>query len=197
MRELAVQDRPPVQTARSGDRLLGREAHLWLLAVAAIGAMTAWLALLQRPWLPEGHLRLWNWDLSLANNSQHLADGYSLLHISFGALIWAILRRFNPTLSRARLTLTVAASAASWEAIENLPAVVALFNPPASEPSYGGDSIVNALGDAAFACAGFSLAKNLSGNELWLLIAAIELACAVLIGDGLLWGSAQLTGLTS
>lgn len=192
MPELAIQDRPPVQTARSGDRLLGQEVHLWLLAVAAIGAMTAWLALLGRPWLPEGHLRLWNWDLSLAHNSQHLAD----LHVSSGALIWALLRRFNPTLSGARLALAVAASAASWKAIENLPAVVCLFNPPASGPIYGGDSIVNALGDAAFACAGFVLAMKLSWDWLWLLIAAIELACAVLIGDGLLWGIARLAKST-
>ena len=141
-------------------------------------------------------MRLWNWDLSLAHNSQHLADGYSLLHVSFGALIWALLHRFNPTLSGARLALAVAASAASWEAIENLPAVVALFNPPALGPTYGGDSIVNALGDAAFACAGFALAMKLSWNGLWMLIAAIELACAVLIGDGLLLGVARLTKLT-
>ena len=37
---------------------------------------------------------------------------------------------------------------------------------------------------------------KLSRNGLWLLIAAIELACAVLIGDGLLWGIARLTKFT-
>lgn len=196
MPELAVHARSLAETNRSGDRRPGGEVHLWLLAIAAIGGMTGWLALLGRPWWPEGPLRLWNGDLSLAHDSQHLADGYSLLHVSFGALIWALLHRLNPSLSGARRALAVAASAAFWEAIENLPAVVALFNSPSSGPTYGGDSIVNSLGDAAFACAGFALAMKLSRRGLWLLIAAIELACAMLISDGLLWGVLRLAKLT-
>lgn len=157
--------------------------------------MIAWLALLGRPLGPEGPLRLWNSDLGPAHNSQHLADGYSLLHLSFGALVWALLRRFNPALGGARLALTIAISAATWEAIENLPPVIAMFNQPGMSASYQGDSIVNALSDAAFASAGFVAAMRLPWPAIWGGIGAIELACAALVGDGLLWGSARMIGI--
>jgi hypothetical protein len=126
------------------------------------------------------------------HNSQHLADGYSLLHISFGALIYKLVRRFNPDLRGAYLALTAVASAALWEAIENLPPLIAAFNSPGFAQTYQGDSIVNALGDVAFVGAGFALALRLAPTAIWAGVLGIELACAALINDGLVWGSARL-----
>lgn len=187
---VAFPSQPPQLSPPHGR--LTADSWSWLLAIGLLAAMIGWLALLGRPWGPEGALRWWNSDLGLVHNSQHLADGYSLLHLSFGALICALVRRFNPRLSGARLALTLVASAAVWEGMENLPAVVALFNPPGVAASYGGDSIVNALGDVAFAGAGFALAMRAPWWTLWAGIAMIEMVCAVLVKDGLVWGAARL-----
>lgn len=194
MPDLALQCR--ASSTRQGNlRLrLPDELGWWVLAGATVVAMGGWLALLGRPWLPEGALRFWNSDLRPMHNSQHFADGYSLLHLSFGALVLALTRQFNPALGSGRLALTLVASAVTWEAIENLPAVVVLFNPPGGQSSYGGDSIINALGDVLFAATGFALARRLSPRMLWTMIIGIELACAALLGDGLLWGTVRLIG---
>ncbi|MDQ3078741.1 MAG: DUF2585 family protein [Pseudomonadota bacterium] len=171
------------------------ELRWWVLSATAILVLVGWLALLGRPWLPGQPLRLWNGDFRLIHNSQHLADGYSLLHLSFGALIFALTHQFNPALDRGRLALTIVASAVTWEALENLPSVIALFNPPVGHPSYGGDSIINALGDVIFAGTGFALAMQISRRMLWLMILGIEFASAALIRDGLVWGTMRLIGL--
>ena len=160
----------------------------------SVAVLACWLWLLGRPLAPP-ELRLWSGDLSAAGNSQHLSDGYSLLHLSFGALIAALMRRFNPGLGGGRLALTVVLSAAVWEAVENLPVMVAMFNAPAGAASYRGDSIVNALGDIACACAGFLLARRLSWHGIAAMLVGIELACAFLIGDGLAWGTLRLLRL--
>jgi hypothetical protein len=167
------------------------DARFWTAAVLSVAVLAGWLGLLGRPFAPPG-VQLWSGDLSAASNSQHLADGYSLLHLSFGALIAALMRRFNARLGGGRLALTVVLSAAVWEAVENLPVVVALFNAPAGAASYQGDSIVNSLGDIGCACAGFLLARRLGWRGIGAMLLGIELACAFLIRDGLVWGSLRL-----
>lgn len=180
---------------RSPSLSLSNEAICRAAALLAVAAMAGWLAVLGRPLGPEGALRWWNGDLSIAHNSQHLNDGYSLLHLSFGALIYLLVRRFNPGLERPRLGLAVVLSAVTWEAIENLPSVIAMFNPDGQAASYAGDSIVNALGDVAFALVGLAAARRMSLVGVAAMLIGIELACAWLIGDGLIWGSLRLTEL--
>ena len=170
------------------------EARFWVAALLSVAVLACWLGLLGRPLAPPGGLRLWAGDLG-TGNSQQLSDGYSLLHLSFGALIAALMRRFNPRLGGGRLALTVVLSAVVWEAVENLPPIIALFSAPAGAASYHGDSIANSLGDVAFAGVGFVIARKLSWRGLAALLTGIELACALLIGDGLVWGSLRLAGL--
>jgi hypothetical protein len=170
------------------------EVRFWVAAALSVAVLACWLGLLGRPFAPPG-LRLWSGDLSAAANSQHLGDGYSLLHLSFGALIAALMQRFNPRLDGGRLALTVVLSAVVWEAVENLPVVVAMFNGPASAGTYRGDSIINSMADIGLAGAGFLVGRRLSWRGIAAMLAAIELACAVLIGDGLVWGSLRLARL--
>ncbi|MCW3797097.1 DUF2585 family protein [Sphingomonas sp. BN140010] len=170
------------------------DVRFWVAALLSVAVLACWLGLLGRPLAPPSGLRLWSGDLA-RGNSQQLSDGYSLLHLSFGALIAALMRRYNPRLGGGRLALTVVLSAVVWEAVENLPPVITLFSAPAGAASYHGDSIVNSLGDVVFAGAGFVLARQLSWRGIVALLVGIELACALLIGDGLLWGSLRLAGL--
>jgi hypothetical protein len=134
---------------------------------------------------------LWNSELTLQHNSQHVADAYSLLHLSIGSFIYMLTQHFNQTLRWTHWAVVGLASAAAWEAVENLPALIALFNPPGLEV-YHGDSILNALGDVVFVCAGLALATRLRPGALWAAIAGIELACAVLIQDSILWGTVRI-----
>jgi len=167
----------------------------WIAAALSVAVLVACLTLLGRPWGPPAGLRPWSGDLGASANSQHFSDGYSLLHLSFGALIAIVMRRFNPTLGGGRLGLTVVLSAVVWEVMENLPPVVALFNSAGEGGIYRGDSIANSLGDLLFATIGFLGARRLSGWLIAALLVAIELACALLIADGLLWGSLRLAGV--
>lgn len=158
-------------------------------AMLAVAALIAWLQLLGRPLVcPCGIVRLW----APLHDSQHLADWYSLLHISFGLGLFAVVAAFQPRW-RFPLRLAVAVlGSVAWEAIENVPAVIALFNEPAGAASYRGDTILNALGDTFFVAIGCGIAARLPWRAVLAVAGLIELGVWVAIRDGLIVGLVRL-----
>lgn len=165
----------------------------WLGILLVNGAVVLWLLLLGRNVLPETvPLRWWSGSTLSADNSQHVMDFYSLLHAMAGAALYFAARALRPAWSVHQRLLLVIACSGVWEAVENTPWVIALFNGPASPGLYGGDSIVNALSDTAFVAAGFLAAHSL---PRWFVIAAgtlAEVGVAVMIHDGFVLGTAKL-----
>lgn len=139
---------------------------------------------------------LWQRTPDPARNSQHFADPYSLLHFGFGVAVFSILALMRPLWRRRDLALLVVVSSAVWEVMENLPFIIEAFGYHPDDPlAYDGDSILNSLGDTAFALMGAFLAAF---TPLWtaiLSILAVELWTSLSIGDGYLIGLLRAVGL--
>lgn len=174
-----------------------REARLafprlrWLRHGGAVAAATLvvhvlWLAWMGRSFTcPCGVVSFWQSGDDPAQNSQQIADAYSLLHIAFGvglfhAFSW--LRPCWPVIDRALLALI---SSTTWEIIENTPWVIALLNNAANAaPDYSGDSVLNSLADTGFALLGFAIAMRLPLPWAIALVVAMEGLATLLINDG-------------
>lgn len=158
-------------------------------AALAIAVLVVWLQLLGRPFLcPCGTVRLW----APSHDSQHVSDWYSLLHLSFGLGLFVVVAAFQPRWSSSAQALVAVLGSAVWEAVENIPAVIALFNPPAGGLVYRGDTILNALGDIAFVILGCSIAARLPLRVILMSAVLIELSVWLAIRDGIVIGAARL-----
>ena len=168
---------------------LSRQDWWCLLAgMMALGLLLLWLLSLGRPLVCTcGTVRLW----APTQDSQQLADWYSLLHVTFGLALFALTRHFQPHWPLAPVALVALLGIVAWEAVENLPAVIAAFNPPGG-PSYAGDTVLNAFGDTGFVIAGCLLAARSSRRSILFAAGLIEVIVWNAIGDGLLVGTARL-----
>ncbi len=169
--------------------------HIALTIVGAL-MLVLWLRWLGRPWACQsGPLCLWG--TSSSENSLQLIDAYSLLHLSFGILAFAALQALtsNGRWRESALWCLGLMTFLLWEAIENVPSVIALFNSPTGMASYTGDSILNAIGDVQFGAIGFLIAKRYSAQTSAALVVVFEVATTILVADGLLLGTLRLLGL--
>lgn len=159
------------------------------VALLSLAALVVWLLALGRPLICDcGTVRLW----APGDDSQHFSDWYSWLHLSFGLGLFLLVTHFQPRWPLAPKLFIAVIGSVAWEAIENLPGVIALFNPPGEQGSYRGDTVLNALGDTGFVLAGAALAARLSTRAIVLLAVLIEVAVWLAIRDGLVVGSAKL-----
>ncbi|WP_165690744.1 DUF2585 family protein [Consotaella salsifontis] len=166
-----------------------------VVAGAVIGALVLWLHLWGRPWICScGEFLFWQGALEGGRNSQAAADWYSLLHVNFGIGLFLLVDRTAPQWPTGAKALTALISSAVWEAIENLPVVVALFGTPPDAPAYLGDSILNALGDTAFVMIGFVLAARLPLWAVLVFAAVAEGAVFLAVDDGMIVGLLRLVG---
>ncbi len=169
---------------------------VWALAGTALTfALGVWLQWLGRSWLGDQGFNLWDNGFGGAGNSQSLLDPYALLHLSFGMILLGVLRFYRLSWPAAMQACTAFAGLAAWEAVENVPAVIALFHPPTGASSYGGDSLLNVAGDLVAGMLGFLAARHWSGARIMATLIAIEGMAGVMIGDGLLIGSLRMIGL--
>jgi hypothetical protein len=168
-----------------------------VLSLAILAAMAAWLAFMDRPLIcPCGTVVLWDGDPHSPGASQQFADWYSALHVMYGIGLYAFIRRMAPRWRLSWMFLAALASSAVWEAMENTPAIIALFGDAPGTPSYEGDSILNAFGDTLFVVLGFFVARRLPVAATIGLTLALEGAVAYAIGDGFILGSLRLLGVS-
>lgn len=157
------------------------------------GAVVLWLMLLGRGFLPPSvPLQWWSASIRAEDNSQHLMDLYSFLHAMSGAALCFAARGLRPGWPVHMRLLAVIASSGVWEAVENTPWVIAIFNDPLGPYIYRGDSIVNALSDSAFVIAGFLAARAVPRWGIITAGVAVEIGLAVTIRDGFVFGAAKL-----
>ena len=171
-------------------------AVAWVVAATLLAAALAlWLQWLGHAWVGPTGPRMWDDVLGSTTNSQSLFDPYALLHLSFGMILLGVLRLYHLTWPAAMQACTAFAGLATWEAVENVPAVIALFHPPTGASSYGGDSLLNVAGDLFAGMMGFALAWHGTGGRIVAALIAIELLAGVMIGDGLLIGTIRMVGV--
>lgn len=160
----------------------------WVIcAFIAVMALTAGveLAMGRLPLGPDGKFGWWEGNIWSSENSQRLADPYSLSHIvhgiSFYGLFWLIARKIPV---RRRLLLALALEA-GWELLENSPLIINRYRAATISLGYVGDSILNSQSDIVMMTLGFLFAWRV---PVWIsvpAIAGIEIGSALWIRDNL------------
>jgi hypothetical protein len=156
--------------------------------VVAVIALAAKLELSsgRLPWGPSGSPGLWTGDAWGPENSQRLADPYTLTHVVHGAglygLLWVGAAR-QPVATR--LVAAVVLESA-WEILENSRPVIERYRTTTASQAYQGDSVLNSVGDILACVVGFLLAWRLPTRLTVIGALGIELLLALWIRDGLL-----------
>jgi hypothetical protein len=165
-------------TGRS--RLYGSAAVAIVCAAASIE-----LAMGRVPICKCGYVKLWHGVVASSENSQHLTDWYSFTHVIHGILFYAMLsvvaKRLSPG---ARFVLAVLIESI-WEVFENTPFVINRYRAATISLDYFGDSVLNSVADIGSMMAGFWLARRAPAIITVALVAAIEVALAIIIRDNL------------
>jgi|SRR5215470_2394015 len=132
-----------------------------------------------------GTVRLWQGDVTSAENSQQLADWYSPSHLIHGllfyGLLWLVARRL-PLGPRALIALLIEAG---WEILENSPIIIDRYRAATISLGYRGDSVINSVSDIAFMLVGFALASRLPVVASIALAILLELVAGYMIRDNL------------
>jgi hypothetical protein len=169
-----------------------------LFAAIVVVVQAAWLLAMGRPLIcPCGEIALFVSDVNSAETSQQVADWYSLSHIIFGFVLHAILRSAKPSWSTGQALLVALASSAVWEAVENLPWIIATFGDLSGAPPYHGDSALNSLADTGFVAVGFALSSQISRRATLLSAFAMEGVVLTMTNDGYLLAGLRVAGLYS
>ncbi|MBZ9654065.1 DUF2585 domain-containing protein [Phyllobacterium lublinensis] len=152
-----------------------------LIAVAAM--ILLWMG--RNPICTCGTIKLWVAETNSSDNSQHIADWYTLSHIIHGFLfygmLWLVGRRWPLGL---RLLIAIVVEAA-WEIFENTDMVINRYREATIALGYVGDSVLNSVSDILFMVLGFFFAAR---APLWLTIALaifFELLAGWVIRDNL------------
>ncbi len=154
-----------------------------ILGIPAIG-LTLW-AWGQPLTSTSGEIHLWVGSIWSPENSQQVADWYSLSHAVHGLLIgllyWALRRwtGFAPVYAVAILT------GVGWEIVEHTDWVLDRFRAVTLYQGYLGDTVLNATMDYVFMMTGFFVATALRPLWVALIILVLELTSALIARDSL------------
>jgi len=163
-----------------------RRSGYGLVAMVCVAAAAGIeLAMGRVPICRCGYVKLWHGIVNSSENSQHIADWYSLTHVIHGVgfymLLWVVARRLPPGL---RFVLAVLLEAA-WEVFENTPFVINRYRAATISLDYFGDSVVNSMSDIGAMMIGFWLARRAPVGLSIGLVIAIEVMLALIIRDNL------------
>lgn len=166
-----------------GSRIAAKSG--WLIAALLITTAIALLAAGRSAICPCGTIALWHGSVQSDQNSQQIADWYSLSHVVHGLIFygatWLALRRWPWT---ARLVVAVAIEA-GWEILENSPLIIDRYRSVTMAWGYSGDSVLNSISDIACMMLGFAIARRLPWWTSAGLIVILELIALAAIRDNL------------
>jgi hypothetical protein len=165
------------------------KTHRWglgaLIVLAILVIQASWLYIDGRiPMCECGTIKLWSGSL-MSENSQHIADWYTLSHIIHGFLFYWLLTIIAPKAPLGlRLAVAVGVEAA-WELVENSNFIIERYRANTSSVDYFGDSIVNSVSDSVFAMIGFLIAAKLPTKITVAIALFFEVLALIVIRDNL------------
>ena len=133
----------------------------------------------------SGQVRLWVGSVYSGENSQHIADWYTLSHIVHGMLIVVIGRWVFPRAGMAALFAVAVLTGVAWELIEHTDFVLGQFRATTLYRGYLGDSVLNAVCDYLWMLGGFVVAWAVGQVWALVLIAGLEIVAAAIGRDSL------------
>jgi len=144
-----------------------------------------------------GAVKIWHGVVQSSENSQHLADWYTLSHIIHGFLFFGaghLLRKKWPQLFPLGVIVCLAILfEGAWELMENSSVIIDRYREATMSYGYEGDSIINSMADIAWMIFGFFLASRLSWKVTLALALFFEVLTAYLIRDNLTLNVLMLT----
>lgn len=159
----------------------------WLAIVVMLVVTVIALRLQGRLWICAcGRIDLWAGNPNSPDNSQHIADPYSLTHVLHGLIFYGIIAWIIPRVPVAWRLAIAAAVEALWEIVENSAFIIQRYRETTLALGYEGDTIVNSIGDLVFMVAGFWLARRLGLRRSILFFLAAELVLVFWIRDSLI-----------
>jgi len=134
----------------------------------------------------SGEIRLWVNLIWSSENSQQLADWYSLSHAILGMLIALVGRGLAPRVPYPAILALVLVIGVGWEIIEHTDFVLDRFRGQTIYQGYVGDTVLNAVSDYVFMLAGFFAAMALPIRWGLLLMLGLEILSAAVARDSLI-----------